>query len=99
MTIEKGFSAPNGYHKRAARIVDRVMPKIKTPHGFFDPEGFIEASRYSGQRMRLYWRTLARLRAKAEGGRPYIAIPKHCEHLWRAGDAMFDVAREMEDAE
>ena len=86
------------YHQRAARIVDRVMPPIRTPHGFYDPQGFVAACRYSSERKRLYWRTFARLRAKAEGGRPFIAIPKNCEHLWGPGDAMFDVARELEEA-
>lgn len=84
------------YHERARRIVDRVMPKTPTPHGFYDPAGFIAAARYSGERNRLYWRTFARLRAKAEGGRPYLTIPPNCEHLWRPGDALFDVARELE---
>ena len=86
------------YHERAAQIVDRVMPRLPTPHGFYDPHGFVAACRYSSERKRLYWRTYARLRAKAEGGKPYIAIPKNCEHLWGPGDAMFDVARELEEA-
>lgn len=86
------------YHQRAARIVDRVMPPIKTPNGFYDPQGFVAACRQSSERKRLYWRTFARLRAKAEGGKPYIAIPKNCEHFLGPGDAMFDVARELEAA-
>lgn len=86
------------YSERAQRIVDRVMPAIPTPHGFYDPAGFIAASRHSGERKRLYWRTFARLRAKAEGGKPYITLPKNSSHLFSAGDAMFDVARELEQA-
>ena len=83
------------YHHRAARIVDRAMPSIETPHGFYDPQGFMDALCYAGERKRLYWRTFARLRAKAEGGKPYISPPKDCGHIWGPGDAMFDVAHEL----
>lgn len=84
------------YGERATRIVDRVLPKLRSAHGWYDPEWFVEAARREGQRQRLYWRTFARLRAKAEGGVPHITIPSGCEHLWGPGTAMFDVAEELE---
>jgi hypothetical protein len=84
------------YQARAWRIVDRLLPKLPPAPGFYDPAGFIDGSRRLGERNRLFWRTYARLRAKAEGGPPRIGIPANCEHLWGPGDAMFDVARELE---
>ena len=51
---------------------------------------------YQTPRARLFWRVLARLRAKAVGGPPRIAIPPRSGHLWGPGDAMFDVARQLE---
>tara|TARA_B100000929_G_scaffold71511_2_gene54793 strand:+ start:904 stop:1275 length:372 start_codon:yes stop_codon:yes gene_type:complete len=35
---------------RTRRIVDRIMPQKPTPHGFWDPEGLIQASRLSSHR-------------------------------------------------
>ena len=84
-----------GYKARAEKIVDRVLPALPVAHGFYDPHGFVAASRRLSERKRLYWRTFARLRAKAEGGVPYIAIPKNSAHLFGPGDAMFDVAMEL----
>lgn len=84
------------YSERAARIVARVMPLQPVPHAFYDPAGAIAHARRAGERRRLYWRTFARLRAKAEGGRPYIALPRDSGHIIGPGDAMFDVARELE---
>lgn len=84
------------YSDRATKIVDRVMPRRPTPHGFYDPQGFVENCRYNSQRKRLYWRTYARLRAKAEGGKPYITLPKNSDHLWGPGDAFYDVSKELE---
>lgn len=82
------------YQARARRIVDRVLPDIPATKPLCDPEGFVAACRRHGDRQRLFWRTYARLRAKAEGGQPYIALPKDCEHL--SGGAMWQVARELE---
>jgi hypothetical protein len=86
------------YSERAARIVARVMPPRPAPHGFYDPAGAIAHAREAGERRRLYWRTFARLRAKAEGGRPYITLPRDSGHIIGPGDAMYDVARELEGA-
>lgn len=84
------------YQERARRIVDRVLPALPDAHGFRDPAGFIAGSRRQGERARLYWRTFARLRAKAEGGKPFLALPKDCPAL--EGGAMWEVARELEAA-
>ena len=35
---------------RTRRIVDRIMPKGPVPNGFYDPEGFVAASRLSSHR-------------------------------------------------
>lgn len=32
---------------RTRRIVDRIMPRSPVPHGFYNPEGFVAASRLS----------------------------------------------------
>lgn len=84
----------SNYHARAGRIVDRVLPTLPTAHGFYDPAGFIAAARRHGERERLYWRTFARLRAKAEGGRPYLRLPKDCPAV--AEGPLAQVARELE---
>ncbi len=93
----------SNYHERAWRIVDRVMPKLppeRTPHGFYEFDAFMEGAqrkgRHEGARRRLYWRTYARLRAKAEGGKPFIRLPQGSGHLFGPGDPMFDVAKELE---
>lgn len=87
---------PRGdYRERATRIVDRVLPDIPATNPLCDPEGFVAACRRHGDRQRLFWRTYARLRAKAEGGLPYLTLPKDCEHL--SGGAMWQVAREFEE--
>lgn len=79
---------------RAHRIVDRVLPILPAVSGFYEAEQFIAASRRHGERENLYWRTLARLRAKVEGGKPSLALPKDCPAV--SGGVMGDVAREME---
>lgn len=89
-------TAKADYTARALRIVDRVLPKLPQPQGWDDPRGFVAGSRRLGERKRLFYRIFARLRAKAEGGAPYLAVPPGCEHLWGPGTAMFDVARELE---
>lgn len=38
---------------RTRRIVERVMPRKPTPHGFYDPEGFVRASQLNSHRRRL----------------------------------------------
>lgn len=82
------------YRGRAARIVDRALPALPDAHGFYDPVGFVAGSRRQGERSRLFWRTFARLRAKAEGGAPYLALPKDCPAV--AEGVMGEVARELE---
>lgn len=86
------------YLQRAARIVDRVLPVKPTPHGFYDPDGFVLSARYRRERKMLLYRTFARLRAKAEGGKPCIIISPADAHLWRPGDAIYDVSKELEAA-
>ena len=88
----------NDYPARAIRIVDRVLPKLPSAHGFYDPTGFVAKSRRNGERQRLYWRTLARLRAKVEGGKPYLKLPRDCEHLYGPGNALYDISKELEAA-
>jgi hypothetical protein len=85
------------YSKRAWRIVDRVLPALPSAHGFYQPHAFIAGSRRRGDRNYLQWMIYARLRAKAEGGEPFIGIPKNCEHLWGPGDSMFDASRDCTD--
>lgn len=82
------------YRARAARIVERVLPSLPSANPLYDAAGFVAASRRQGERSRLFWRTYARLRAKAEGGKPYLALPKDCEAV--SGGIMGDVARELE---
>lgn len=88
----------DGYNKRAWRIVDRILPLPPggARHGFYDPAGFLERAQIRGQRKRMQLRIFAKLRAKAEGGVPFIAVPKNVPHLFGPGDALFDVARELE---
>lgn len=84
------------YKRRARAIIDRKMPPItKTYHGFFESEAFVLSSRYNGERELLVWRTYARLRAKDEGGAPYIKLPKD-DHALRGG-AMWTVAKQLEN--
>lgn len=96
--IFAALDVTEGYRARAWRIVDRVLPLPGSGarHGFYDPAGFLERARIRGQRKRLALRIFARLRAKAEGGVPYLAVPKNVPHLFGPGDALFDVARELE---
>lgn len=84
------------YMERAQRIVDRVMPPLPVAHGFYDPRGFVERSRYNRSRKVLYWRTFARIRAKVEGGQPFLKMPADTYAL--RGSAMAQVARELESA-
>ena len=83
------------YGERAWRIVDRVLPKLPPAHGFYDPAGFVARGQRNYAREELYWRTMPRLRAKAEGGRPFIAMPKHCDHIY-GGSIMERISRELE---
>jgi hypothetical protein len=85
------------YRTRAQRIVDRVLPALPAAHGWNDPAGFVAAAQRDGERSRLFWRTFARLRAKAEGGKPYIALPKDCPAV--SEGIMGEVARELEAAQ
>jgi len=96
--LDRRIARERGYRERAWRIVDRILPTVPLAHGFYEPELFVARSRRNSERKRLFYRTFARLRAKAEGGRPFIGIPKHSEHLYGPGDAMWDVARELEEA-
>lgn len=85
------------YRERAWRIVDRLLPKLPVVSAFYDPEGFMEAGRRNYAREELFWRTMPRLRAKAEGGLPYIAMPKNMDHVF-GGSIMERIAREFEEA-
>lgn len=84
------------YADRAWRIVNRVLPEISTPHGFDDPQGFVVASIRGGDRLRLFYRTYARLRAKAEGGKPFLQYPRDVPAL--EGTIMWQVSKELEAA-
>jgi hypothetical protein len=84
------------YQDRARRIVDRVLPHLPAANPLYDAAGFRASSIRHGERERLYWRTFARLRAKAEGGKPFLKLPKDCAAL--EGGAMATVARELEAA-
>lgn len=46
---------------RAGRIVERVMPVKPTPHGFYDPQGFVASCHYSARRNQLYRELIAHL--------------------------------------
>lgn len=83
------------YSERAWRIVDRVLPKLPVVSAFYDPAGFEEAGRRNYAREELFWRTMPRLRAKAEGGAPYITMPKHMDHVF-GGSIMERISREFE---
>jgi hypothetical protein len=83
------------YTDRARKIVDRVLPLLPACSAYYDPDGFIAASQRHHDRQRKFWITFAQLRAKAEGGRPYITMPKGAEHVTRGG-AMYQVARELD---
>lgn len=95
--FEARLDRERGYKDRARRIVDRLLPALPSAHGFYQPHAFIAGARRRGDRNYLQWMIFARLRAKAEGDEPRVAIPKNCEHLWRAGDAMFDASRDCTD--
>lgn len=82
------------YLGRAGRIVDRVLPALPPAHGWYERGAFIAASQRHGERERLFWRTFARLRAKAEGGRPFLMLPKDSHAM--VGGPMWTVARELE---
>jgi hypothetical protein len=49
---------------RTGALVDRLIPATPTPHGFYDPAGFIAASQNSGCRAELFNQLLPRVRAK-----------------------------------
>ncbi len=95
--LDARFGREAEYRRRAWRIVDRVMPLPTggAPHGFYEPAAFLDRAVLRGERKRLHLRTFARLRAKAEGGAPYLAVPKNVPHLFGPGDALFDVAAEL----
>jgi hypothetical protein len=94
--MDQGQEIMSDYRARAARIVERLLPSLPAVNPLYDAAGFVAASRRHGERERLFWRTYARLRAKAEGGKPYLALPKDCAALW--GGPMWQVARELEQA-
>lgn len=50
--------------KRAEKIVERIMPAHRTPHGFYDPIGFVENSIRNSERRRLWARVYERLQKK-----------------------------------
>lgn len=52
--------------QRAWNIVDRIMPPIRTPHGYYDTQGFIAACRYGAERNRRYRVIFWRLVEKVE---------------------------------
>lgn len=85
------------YHRRAQRITDRLMPPRPVHHGFLDPVAFWNDVHHRAIASRVFWIIKARLRAKAEGGRPVIRLPKSSRHLFGPGNAMFDVARYLEE--
>jgi hypothetical protein len=91
------ITAAATYRDRASRIVDRVLPALPAANPLYDPEGFVAGSRRHGERQELYWLTFARLRAKAEGGRPYLTLPKDCPAI--EDGAMARVAKRLSDAE
>jgi hypothetical protein len=81
------------YGERAKRIVERVLPHLPTPNPLYGAEGFMAAAQRHSERDRLYWRTFARLRAKAEGGAPVLKLPRDSYAL--EGGAMAEVARDL----
>ena len=83
-----------GYHRRARKIVDRVMPEVDVPNAFFNIAGYLDAHAYNRERGKMHWRTFARLRAKAEGVVPYINLPKGSSAI--QGSDMWHVAKELE---
>jgi len=96
--LDARFERERQYSRRAWRIVDRVMPRIShpAPHGFYDRHAFMDQALLKDERKRMHLRIFARLRAKAEGGKPYLSVPKGVPHLFGPGDALFDVAAELE---
>ena len=78
---------------RATRLVDRFIPITrKSFHGFYEPIEFFEKARVAGVRERLHYYLKAKLRAKRDGTVPRIGLPKSADHIFFAGEAMFDVA-------
>ena len=51
--IAKGEAARDRLD-RAKRITDRLMPKVRAPHGWDNPMGFIEACNHEAARRDLY---------------------------------------------
>ena len=93
--IEARVRRNAGYTNRAWAIVDRVLPKRGfDAHPFSDPEGFAASCQHAHRRNLMFWRTFARLQAKAEGGDPCIRMPKDQSAL--EGSAMQIVSRELE---
>lgn len=64
------------YWPRAHAIAARLLPPVTWGYSFADPAGFVQASRRRGDREYLAHLIFAKLRAKAEGGKPYIALPR-----------------------
>jgi hypothetical protein len=52
---------------RTTRIVRRLMPDRRTPHGFYDPQGFVAASNYHSDRKRLFKQVQPRIEEKVRG--------------------------------
>ena len=94
-TIQAMEERKQSYGRRAWRIVDRILPPTDCrPSAFYDPEAFIIVRRYKDKRARLFWHTFARLRAKAEGGRPRLDLP--ADDYAIRGSSMWNVAKELE---
>lgn len=93
--LERQAEVTRAYHARAWRIVDRLLPKLPSAHGFYQPHAFIAGARRGGDRKYLEWMIYARLRAKAEGGEPHIKLPKDCEHSL-GGSAMWNASKALE---
>ena len=81
---------------RTKRIVDRILPSKPVPHGFDDPQGFMQCALTRGWRIRLHLYLAARLKAKQQGGVPEIQLPKDSDHLFRPGTALYDISRYIE---
>lgn len=78
---------------RADRIVDRLLPVSgRSPHGFYQREAFADRAVATYWRKRLHLYLVARLEAKAKGTSPEIRLPRNAEHIFKPGNAMFDVA-------
>lgn len=82
---------------RTDRLVDRLVPITgKRFHGFYEQAEFKNKARIAGIRKRLHLYLKAQLKAKRDGTLPRIGVPKNAEHIFFAGQAMYDVAAFIE---